>query len=200
MKIVNRYKFARFIVICLVVISVGGYIAYGVMNDKDEIEPEIVYDPVVISKPLEVEITVVDVIYVDVEENWVNPDDIRLLSKVLYSEINYAYHDGQWVKSTDEEMAYVGQVVMNRVKHNYFPDTLKGVVYDKTQFCSVRSDTWGITTERTDRIAKEVLQGKYEIDRDVLYFFNPDIATNREFVKAKMPLVVFESGGHVFTK
>lgn len=213
MKIVNKLKFVRFISICIGLMFVGGYIAYAQFNKQEvityepldyalesvEITQEIDYIvPIIPTSTAETNVVTVDDTNIDTNTN-INTD-IELLSKVLYSEINYAYRNGRWVLSTDEEMGYVGQVVLNRVDANGFGDTLEDVVFAKTQFCSVRSDTWGVTTERTDRIAKEVIQGKYDIDDEIYYFFNPDIATNTAFVKAKMPLVVFEAGGHVFTK
>lgn len=202
MRIVNKLKFIRFVFICIGLMFVGGYIAYAQFSTKEVINHEPL-DYALESVEITQEIDYISPIIPDAKEvvkEVVDPEDIKLLSKVLYSEINFAYHDGKWVKSTDKEMALVGAVVMNRIEHNSFPDSLEGVIYQETQFCSVRSDTWGMTTNRTDRIAKEVLQGKYDLHHDVLYFFNPDLSTNTSFVNSKMELVVLEAGGHVFTK
>ena len=203
MKIVNKFKFTRFIVICLVIISVGGYYTYGLF-DKEEIVDDFDFkyaleDTVINQETFTIECDSKEESK-DNEEIKVNNDEVELLSQLLYVEINLAYREGKWCLSSDEEMGYVGAVVINRINSRMYPNDLKGVVFDPHQFSGVNSKEWGITTDRTDRIAKEVLQGKYAIEEDILYYFNPDLATDSKFVQSKMELVVFEAGGHVFTR
>ena len=51
--------------------------------------------------------------------------DLRLMSAIIYSEANGECYAGKKA---------VGIVVMNRVKHKDFPDSIKGVIYERGQF------------------------------------------------------------------
>ncbi len=68
------------------------------------------------------------------EESQVNENyskaELRLLSALIYCEAQSELYRGKLA---------VGIVVMNRVKSSRFPDTLKGVIYQKYQFSPVRS-------------------------------------------------------------
>lgn len=52
---------------------------------------------------------------------------------------------GEAQSSSDEEQRYVGSVVLNRVKHPSFPNTIKGVVFQRGQY----SCTWDGNYNRT---------------------------------------------------
>lgn len=54
-------------------------------------------------------------------------EDMQLLAEVMYHE-NYC--------NGYEVMLYTGSVVLNRVKHEWFPDTIKGVLYQKGQYAT----------------------------------------------------------------
>lgn len=56
--------------------------------------------------------------------------DLRLLSALIYCEANSESYNGKLA---------VGIVVMNRVKSSAFPDTVKGVIYQRSQFGPVRN-------------------------------------------------------------
>jgi spore germination cell wall hydrolase CwlJ-like protein len=56
--------------------------------------------------------------------------DLRLLSALIYCEAQGESYNGKLA---------VGIVVMNRVRSGAFPDTVKGVIYQKYQFSPVRS-------------------------------------------------------------
>ncbi|MBO4520734.1 MAG: cell wall hydrolase [Alphaproteobacteria bacterium] len=56
-----------------------------------------------------------------------NHEDRDLLAEVMYHE-NYC--------NGYEVMLYTGSVVLNRVKHKWFPDTIKGVLYQKGQYAT----------------------------------------------------------------
>lgn len=58
--------------------------------------------------------------------------ELRLLSALIYCEANSESYNGKLA---------VGIVVMNRVRSGAFPDTLKGVVYQKYQFGPVTNGT-----------------------------------------------------------
>lgn len=55
---------------------------------------------------------------------------VRLLSALIYCEANSESYNGKLA---------VGIVVMNRVRSSLYPDTLKGVIYQKSQFGPVKN-------------------------------------------------------------
>lgn len=52
-------------------------------------------------------------------------DDITLLAALIECEAGSTHYEG---------MLAVGSVVVNRMKHRYYPDTLRGVIYQRGQF------------------------------------------------------------------
>lgn len=97
-------------------------------------------------------------------------EDIRLLSHIINAEARNQPYDGKIA---------VGNVVLNRVNHPQFPDTIKDVIYQKGQFQPV---TNGAINKKPDedsiKAAKEVLNGRKVVDSGVLYFYNPSISTS----------------------
>ena len=63
--------------------------------------------------------------YIDVHHRDVSVEDVDLLAQVMYHE------NGM---NGDAVMYYTGAVVMNRVHHKGYPDTVKGVLYAKGQY------------------------------------------------------------------
>lgn len=58
-------------------------------------------------------------------------EELDLLARIINAEAG-----SSWIP--DEVQLYVGSVVLNRVKSDRFPDTIKGVIYQKGQY----SPTW----------------------------------------------------------
>lgn len=95
--------------------------------------------------------------YTEVEGHQPYTEDIELLAEVMYHE--------NW--HTDKEHLaayYTGAVVLNRVKHKWFPNTVKGVLYQKGQYS---------TTKKF--YTKELPQECYEMARDLLKYGAPDV-------------------------
>lgn len=65
-------------------------------------------------------------------------DDLDLLARLLTAEVG-----STWIP--DEIQLYVGSVVLNRMAHEYFPDTLYDVIYQPGQY----SPTWNGRIENT---------------------------------------------------
>jgi len=93
--------------------------------------------------------------------------DLRLLSSIIYCEAGCESYKGK---------VAVGIVVMNRVKSNLFPDTVKGVIYQSYQFTPARNGSLDRALDQYDKgqftsesekecieAAKEVLSGKSTI-------------------------------------
>ena len=94
-------------------------------------------------------------------------EDIMLLATVIYAEAGIC---------DDEEKYRVGNVVINRVndiEHNDFKNvnSIREVIYQKTQFTSVGGDAWKHgPTEIEIRIARELLEGKRVLPDYVVWF------------------------------
>lgn len=113
--------------------------------------------------------------------------DLNLLAQLIESEAGN--------QSIAGKMA-VGTVVMNRVKSGVFPDTIRGVIYQKHQFSPVANGS--INNKPSDEsvaAAKKIMEGSRVLKSDVLYFYNPKIATDK-WVRTRT--VSKTIGDHVF--
>lgn len=100
-------------------------------------------------------------------QNCVN-DDVVLLAKLIYNEARGEGLNG-WIG--------VGEVVLNRMMSEKFPNTVEEVIYEDGQF-SHSERLEGITpTEEMITVAQMVLSGNLKIinNPEVLYFRNPQI-------------------------
>jgi N-acetylmuramoyl-L-alanine amidase len=84
----------------------------------------------------------------------------------------------------------VGNVVLNRVAHRSYPNTIYGVIFDRkygTQFEPVLNGTIYRTPNAESVIAAKICLEGYTISDEILFFYNPRIAEsnwiarNREF-------------------
>jgi len=96
-----------------------------------------------------------------------------------------------------QEMALVGSTVLNRRDSKYFPNTIRAVLYQKSQYLGVRSK-WFIPTPKTLSIANRLLNGK-DRDYEVFYFYKPK-SSNQSFVKAMESKIKYIMDYHIFAK
>ncbi len=93
----------------------------------------------------------------------------------------------------------VGNVVLNRVRHRQYPNTIRGVIFDRVggiQFTPVANGTvYNPPTARAVIAAKICLEG-YSISEDILFFMNPRIATSN-WISKNRPFA-FRIGNHDF--
>ena len=87
--------------------------------------------------------------------------DLNLLSRILFAEAG---------GSTDEDMLLVGTVIFNRMAHRDFPNTLRGVIYQKGQY----SPTWNGAMNKTPSTraianAKRLLAGERFAPKNVVF-------------------------------
>ena len=97
--------------------------------------------------------------------------DVDLLARLIYSEARGEPYIGKLA---------VGNVVMNRVMSERFPNTIRSVIYAQGQFCVVRN---GMIDREADQdsidAAIEVMAGRRILDGDVVYFYNPKTASDK---------------------
>lgn len=101
------------------------------------------------------------------------------LSEKTVSEKSYTEQDlyimahvlaGEAQTQPDEEQLYVGSVVLNRVNHPSFPDTIKGVVFQKGQYaCTWDGNYYREPTERNWANAKKLLEGGSILPSNVIW-------------------------------
>lgn len=129
-------------------------------------------------------------------------NDLRLLTTIIYCEAGNEPYKGK---------VAVGNVVLNRVKSKKFPNTVKGVIYQKGQFTPARSGRLDKALKKYDgkqkygygekkqmeackKAAKEALAGKHVVKKNT-YFFT--MYKSKKAIKKKYPKAVF-IGGHYF--
>ena len=93
----------------------------------------------------------------------------------------------------------VGNVVLNRMRSDEFPDTIYDVIFDTkfgVQFSPVANGSiWNTPDADCVAAAKLCLEG-YSLSTEAMYFLNPDIATNF-WIPQNRPYL-FRVGGHEF--
>ena len=90
-------------------------------------------------------------------------DDLYLLSHLIQAEAGSDF-------ISNEHQQLVGQVVLNRVKSDNYPDTLKEVIYQKGQYQSTTNGQFDkATSKRAIKNAKLVLEGKVDCPDNVVY-------------------------------
>lgn len=124
-------------------------------------------------------------------ESHFNHEDVEWLSKMIYSEARGESLEGQIA---------VGAVIMNRVKSNEFPNTIKEVLFEVNhghyQFSPAGSGLIydAVPDETNLEAARRALQGEDPTNGSV-YFYNPD-KTNDAWVTSRT--VSTTIGNHVF--
>ncbi|MCI5514371.1 MAG: spore cortex-lytic enzyme [Oscillospiraceae bacterium] len=112
--------------------------------------------------------------------------DVELLAKVISAEARGESYEGQ---------VAVGAVILNRVAHPDFPDSLSGVVYQKGAFSCVNDSNWyAPVAESSKRAARDALNG-WDPSGGAVYYFNA-AKTSDKFMHSRT--VIKEIGNHKF--
>lgn len=92
----------------------------------------------------------------------------------------------------------VGAVVLNRVKSNKFPNSIREVILQDGQFSCINDGQANLYPLKSSiEAAKAALLG-YDPTYGALFFYNPQVATNVAWISERP--VVIRIGGHVFAK
>ena len=96
--------------------------------------------------------------------------DLDLLARLISAEARGEPYTGQ---------VAVGAVVLNRVRHPSFPDSVAGVIYQTDAFtCIVDGQFEQPVAESAYRAAQDALNG-YDPSGGAIYYFNPATATSK---------------------
>ena len=114
--------------------------------------------------------------------------DINLLARLISAEARGEPYSGQ---------VAVGAVVLNRVKHPSFPNSVSGVIYQKNAFtCISDGQFYKEVASSCYSAAKDAINGS-DPSCGAIYYFNPSTATSK-WIWSRPVLTVI--GKHRFCK
>ena len=117
-----------------------------------------------------------------------NSSDLNLLSRLVYGEARGEPYTGQ---------VAVAAVVLNRVKHSSFPNTIAGVIYQSGAFDVVSDGQINLTPNETAKKAAQDALNGWDPSNGAIYYFNPSPATNKWIWSRPMTVTI---GKHRFCK
>ena len=114
--------------------------------------------------------------------------ELALLSQLVYAEAEGEPYEGQ---------VAVAAVVLNRVDHPLFPDTIAGVIYEPHAFTVVANGRLYKQPDERARAAARAAVDGWDPSNGALYFYNPALARRSWlFSRTKIKTI----GKHVFAK
>jgi len=115
-----------------------------------------------------------------------NSSQVDLLARLISAEARGEPYTGQ---------VAVGAVVLNRVKHPSFPNTMSGVIYQPGAFTCVDDGQFNEpVADSAYKAAKDALNG-WDPSGGAIYYFNPATATSKWIWSRPLLLVI---GNHRF--
>ena len=112
--------------------------------------------------------------------------DLALLARLISAEARGEPYTGQ---------VAVGAVVMNRVEHPSFPNSISGVIYQPGAFSCLQDGQWDEpVADSAYRAAREALAGA-DPTGGAIYYFNPQTATS-EWIWSRPEILTI--GNHRF--
>ena len=112
--------------------------------------------------------------------------DVTLLAKLIAAEARGESYTGQ---------VAVGAVVLNRVRHPSFPDTIPGVIYQKGAFSAVNDSNWSVSPNATSRKAAQDAINGWDPSGGAIYYYNPAKTSNAYMLSRP---VIVTIGNHRF--
>lgn len=114
-------------------------------------------------------------------------EELDLLARIVRAEAQAEPFEGK---------VAVAAVVLNRLESPKFPDTIRGVIYQRGQFQPVRNGAINKPAdEESKRAVQAALSEMRHIAKEALFFYNPTIATSR-WLDSRATAV--KIGRHVF--
>jgi N-acetylmuramoyl-L-alanine amidase len=128
--------------------------------------------------------------YIASGDSFYRADEVYWLARIINAESG-----GEMLKGK----IAVGNVILNRVRSSYFPNTIYGVIFDRkngTQFSPTSNGMIYNTPNEESIIAAKICLEGYSINKSILYFVNPYKAPN-SWVAKNRPLFA-QIGNHAF--
>ena len=101
-----------------------------------------------------------------------NVSNVQLLARAINGEARGETYEGQ---------VAVGAVILNRVAHSSFPNTIAGVIYQPGAFTAVSDGQINVAIDESSTVvkaARDALNG-WDPTGGAIYYFNPNTATNK---------------------
>lgn len=117
-----------------------------------------------------------------------NSSNVNLLSRLVYAEARGEPYKGQ---------VAVAAVVLNRVAHSSFPNTISGVIYQSGAFDVVSDGQINLSANSTAvKAAQDAING-WDPTNGCIYYFNPNTATSGWIWSRPQVLTI---GNHIFCR
>lgn len=114
--------------------------------------------------------------------------NVNLLARVINGEARGESYEGQ---------VAIGAVVLNRVKHASFPNSISGVIYQQGAFTAVSDGQINASVyDSCYKAARDALNG-WDPTGGAIYYYNPKTATNT-WIRSRP--IIKTIGKHVFCK
>ena len=116
--------------------------------------------------------------------------DVQLLARAINGEARGEAYEGQ---------VAVGAVILNRVRHSSFPNTIAGVIYQPGAFTAVSDGQINVAIAENSTVvkaARDALNG-WDPTGGSIYYFNPNTATSKRIWSRQ---IVKTIGKHHFFK
>ncbi len=114
--------------------------------------------------------------------------NVNLLARIISAEARGEPYTGQ---------VAVGAVILNRIQHPSFPDTLSGVIYQNGAFTAIVDGQFNQpVSDSAYKAAKDALNG-WDPTGGCIYYYNP-AKTSNAFMHSKPTIMVI--GSHRFCK
>lgn len=110
----------------------------------------------------------------------------RMLAAAIYGESRGEPYEGQ---------VAVGAVIMNRTRHEAFPNTISGVIYQPGAFDAVKDGQINLTPNDTALRAARDAQNGWDPTDGAIYYWNPETATSKWIWSVPISKTI---GKHVF--
>ena len=102
--------------------------------------------------------------------NKYSEDDLKLLANAVYGESRGEPYEGQ---------VAVAAVILNRIEHSDFPNTVGGVIFQPGAFTAVSDgQIWLTPNERAKEAVIDAMNG-WDPSENAIYYFNPVTATSK---------------------
>ncbi|MCQ4022034.1 MULTISPECIES: spore cortex-lytic enzyme [unclassified Ruminococcus] len=112
--------------------------------------------------------------------------EIALLARIISAESRGEPYEGQ---------VAVGAVILNRISHPSFPNTLAGVIYQPGAFsCLNDGQVNEAVAQSAERAARDAMNG-WDPTGGAIYYFNPNTATSKWILSRPVITVI---GSHRF--
>jgi N-acetylmuramoyl-L-alanine amidase len=116
----------------------------------------------------------------------VTDEEYNLLARAVYSEARGEPFQGQ---------VAIAAVILNRVEHEKFPDSISGVIFQPAAFTAVQDGQFWLTPDSTAYAAVEKALGGNDPSGGAVFYYNPTTSSNW-WIRSRQ--IITAIGKHVF--